>query len=150
VAAVERLKVPDAYEIAADAIAAVRAHANRERRPDFEVGGELVVHEGRIVSYEPLPNLAAEAGWYEPVRLPQPPRLLLHSHPGRWEGLSKGDLAFMRAYGIDSLAVFSPDYGRLTVWVLDESRESGVRAVPVRIERRPSRRLPPRRPGRRW
>jgi hypothetical protein len=149
VATVERLTTfPSVYTIAVDAMAAVRRHANLAR-PGHEIGGELVVEGSRILRYEPQGNLCSEEGWYEPPRLPPAGSILLHSHPQASPGMSHGDLDWMLVNRVSRIAIFAPDRDCLLVWALVEGEEK-PRAAPVRIERRPGRRLPPRRPGRRW
>ena len=141
----------DSYVIEPRVLASVRLHAGRAPSGDWEVGGRLLRERDRLVAYEPIENVSAAAGWYEPVEWPRDPWLLVHSHPSlTHHTVSDGDVQVMRNHNVRSLAVFTPLCDRLSVWVLDESRENGVREIPVVVEPRAKTRRPlVRRPGRR-
>jgi hypothetical protein len=135
------------YTIARDALDRLHGHANSARPGGWEVGGKLLSERDRLVRYEPLPNLAQEPGWFELHDVPRPPWVTVHTHPEcYWAGPSGGDVEWMRHW-VRPLGIFEPATGNLTIWKLDPSRESGVRAVPVVLEARPRRPRPSRRPG---
>lgn len=140
----------EAYVISRPARDAVRAHADRALPGGYEVGGELLVEQDRLVQYRPVENNANEPGWFQPAQSARWPWIQLHTHPGPWTGLSHGDFDWMR-HLTRPIATYAPDYDRMTVWVLDPSRESGVRGIRVVVEERArmERRHPLRRPGRR-
>jgi proteasome lid subunit RPN8/RPN11 len=143
------LELTESYEISPVAMAAVQAHANSARPGGWEVGGQLLANGNRLLTYEPLENVATEPGWFQPAEWPHLPWITTHTHPGEWTGPSTGDVAWMRHW-VRPLGIYAPRNASLIIWKLDLTTESGVRPVPVAVEPRPrSRPRPPRRPGRR-
>ena len=141
----ERLTVPQSV------VDSLRAHA-QATPAGMEFGGRLLVRAGAVESFEATANLSTEPGRFSSADFPAPPagcrEIRLHSHPSPVFHPSDADVEVALLRGQRQTAIYSVPLRSLAVWAVAEDRS--YEAVPITHERRSSRRVPPRRPGRRW
>lgn len=144
--------------VAEGVLSALREHALTA--PDgHEIGGWLVLRDGRVERYHPVANEAEEPAlfvWPEgdggrPAGDDAYAFVPVHSHPWSGPSPSAADIEALACYvaaGGDPprQGIYSVRLDQLAVWGLDEDGDAV--AVPLRVGRASSRR-PVMRPGRR-
>jgi hypothetical protein len=115
----------------------IREHA-RSARPRHEIGGEARLKDGRFIAYEALVNATNEPSLYQPLSLPSPGMVQVHSHPrGTIGHPSRGDIEAMRADGLPGMLIHTPEAAAGEEFIftqLDPSRPSGVVVFPIEVE----------------